>query len=73
MTTAKKRINISISKELDTALIKLAKRDQMPQATKAEYLLRFAIEIEEDDVLNNLAEKRDASSHTFISHKVAWN
>jgi len=72
MPTTKKRINISISKELDNALIKLAKRDQVPQATKAEHLLRFALEIEEDNILNTIAEGRDSSSTKFVSHKVAW-
>ena len=72
MTTTKKRINISVSKELDKALLKLAKRDQMPQATKAEHLLRFALEIEEDDTLNIIAVGRDTSSAKFVSHKLAW-
>jgi len=72
MATTKKRINISISKELDNALIRLAKRDEVPQATKAEHLLRFALEIEEDNTLNTIAEIRDTSSAKFISHKVAW-
>ncbi|OHA89241.1 MAG: hypothetical protein A3C70_00115 [Candidatus Zambryskibacteria bacterium RIFCSPHIGHO2_02_FULL_43_14] len=72
MPTTKKRINISISKELDNALIKLARRDQVPQATKAEHLLRSALEIEEDNILNTIAEGRDSSSTKFVSHKVAW-
>ncbi len=72
MPTTKKRINISISKELDSALIKLAKRDQVPQATKAEHLLRFALEMEEDNILNVIAESRDTSSAKFVSHKTAW-
>lgn len=72
MPTIKKRINISISKELDSALIKLAKRDQVPQATKAEHLLRFALELEEDNILNIIAQGRDTSSAKFMSHKVAW-
>ena len=72
MTTTKKRINISVSKELNDALSKLAKRDQMPQATKAEHLLRFALEVEEDDILNIIAGVRDTSSAKFVSHKLAW-
>ena len=72
MATVKKRINISISKELDSALLKLAKRDQVPQATKAEHLLRFALEVEEDDILNSIAESRDTSSGKFVSHESAW-
>ena len=72
MPTIKKRINISISKELDSALIKLAKRDQVPQATKAEHLLRSALEMEEDSILNTIALGRDTSSAKFTQHKVAW-
>jgi hypothetical protein len=72
MTTTKKRINISVSKDLENALAKLAKRDEMPQATKAEHLLRLSIEMEEDNVLNAIAEKRDSSPAKFVSHKIAW-
>ena len=72
MPTIKKRINISISKELDSVLIKLAKRDQVPQATKAEHLIRVALEIEEDNVLNAISRSRDTSSAKFVSHKLAW-
>ena len=72
MSTTKKRINVSLSKELNDALSKLAKRDQMPQATKAEHLLRFALEVEEDDILNIIAKERDTSSAKFVSDKLAW-
>ena len=72
MTTTKKRINISVSKELDEALGKLATRDQVPQATKAEHLLRLAIELEEDQVFNDIAEKRDVRRSKFIPHSAAW-
>jgi hypothetical protein len=73
MATTKKRLNISLSKDLDSALAKLAKRDEMPQATKAEYLLRLSIEMEEDGVLNTIAEMRDNRSAKFVSHKSAWH
>ncbi len=72
MTTTKKRINISVSRELDTMLGRLAKRDQMPQATKAEHLLIKALEFEEDEVLNFVAMSRDTKDATFISHEEAW-
>ena len=72
MATTKKRINISVSKELEEALGKLAKRDQMPQATKAEHLLRMALEIEEDEILDTLARKRDADKTRFVPHALAW-
>ena len=72
MATSKKRINISVSKELDAALEKLARRDQVPQATKAEHLLRMALEIEEDQVLDEIAARRDMKTARFVSHAAAW-
>ena len=72
MATTKKRINISVSKELDDVLVRLAKRDQVPQATKAEHLLRMALEIEEDEVLDAVAAKRDTGEARFLSHSLAW-
>lgn len=72
MPTYKKRINITVSEHLDDALEYLAKRDQMPQATKAAELLRVAIEIEEDDALDKLVSLRDNKKSEFISHKKAW-
>jgi predicted transcriptional regulator len=72
MATTKKRINISVSQELDDVLGKLAERDQVPQATKAEHLIRMAIEIEEDQVLDEIAQKRDTNKARFVSHSVAW-
>lgn len=72
MATTKKRINISVSKDLDDVLGRLAKRDQVPQATKAEHLLRIALEIEEDQVLDTIATKRDISRAQFLSHSAAW-
>ena len=72
MATTKKRINISVSKDLDDILGKLAKRDQVPQATKAEHLLRIALEIEEDETLDAIAAKRDTGKVRFVSHATAW-
>jgi hypothetical protein len=72
MATTKKRINISVSKDVEKVLARLALRDQMPQATKAEHLLSLALEIEEDDVLNAIASKRDSKSAVFVSHTQAW-
>jgi hypothetical protein len=72
MTTIKKRVNISISKTVEKALEKLARRDEMPTASKAAELLRMAIEIEEDQVLDKIASKRDAKNAKFISHNKAW-
>lgn len=72
MATAKKRINISLSDEMHSALLYLAERDEIPQATKASELMRFGLELEEDDVLNQLAQQRDQPAVHFISHDKAW-
>jgi hypothetical protein len=72
MPTTKKRINISVSKDIDESLERLAERDQVPQATKAEHLLRIALELEEDDVLNAIASRRDKKGSKFVPHASAW-
>jgi hypothetical protein len=72
MPTTKKRINISLSRDLEKAIETLAKRDNIPEATKAVNLLRVALEIEEDQVWDELASARDKKSVKFTSHKKAW-
>lgn len=72
MPTIKKRVNLSIPKEMEKILKKLAKRDQVSLAAKAMDLMYQAIEIYEDDVLNSIAKKRDTKDAKFISHKKVW-
>lgn len=72
MPTTKKRINITISKELDRALAMFAKRDQVPQATKAEEFLRIGMELEEDILLEKIASERYGTAKKFVSHKEVW-
>ncbi|KKU77758.1 MAG: hypothetical protein UY04_C0052G0003 [Parcubacteria group bacterium GW2011_GWA2_47_7] len=72
MPTIKKRINITISKELDRALAMFAKRDQVPQATKAEEFLRIGMELEEDVLLETVASERYKTAGKYISHKEVW-
>jgi len=72
MPTTKKRVIISISKPVERALELLAKRDQIPQATKAAHLLEVALEIEEDRVWDQIAARRDTKDARFVSHKKAW-
>jgi predicted DNA-binding protein len=71
MATIKKRINISVPKDIERALAKLAERDSMPQATKAAHLLAQAIEAEEDMVWDAIARKR-MQTPRFVSHERAW-
>ncbi len=73
MPTAKSRINVSVSDELNSALKKLAFRDQVPTATKAERLLEIALEIEEDEVWDRIASKRQHSKNThYLTHNQVW-
>lgn len=72
MATNKTRVNVSLTKELEASLARLAKRDRVPQATKARELIARAIEIEEDDVWDAVASRRDLSSSQFLSHDKAW-
>ena len=72
MPTLKKRLNMSLPKDIENALSLLAERDDVPQATKALYLIRVALEVEEDDVWNAIAEKRDTKDAKFLSHDKAW-
>ena len=73
MPTSKKRTNLVLSSELDTALTHLAKRDNVPKATKATELLKIAIKIEEDEVWDKLAQERDNEDSNFVTHKKAWS
>ncbi len=72
MATTKKRINISLPPNLDIMLSRIARRDNIPQATKAVYLLGIALEIEEDMVLDRIAKERDMKNASFLTHKEAW-
>ena len=73
MPTAKTRINVSLSDEVNSALKKLALRDQVPTATKAERLLEIALEIEEDEVWDRIASKRKQIKNTrYLTHNQAW-
>ncbi len=72
MPTTKRRINISLSPDLESAIAILARRDDVPEATKAADLLRVALEIEEDQVWDAIASRRDIKGARFVSHKKAW-
>ncbi|MDD5055738.1 MAG: hypothetical protein PHZ00_05740 [Candidatus Peribacteraceae bacterium] len=72
MPTTKRRLNLALPPDLDIVIGKLAKRDNVPQATKAIYLLALALELEEDIVLDALASERDNKGVKFISHDKAW-
>jgi cell wall assembly regulator SMI1 len=72
MPTSKKRLNMSLPEDVRAALAALAKRDDVTPTTKALHLIMMALEIEEDDVWNAIAEKRDTKDADFASHEDAW-
>ena len=72
MATTKKRINISLSSDVEEAVSSLAKRDQVPAATKAGELLRRALELEEDEILEKIASLRDTKDAKFVFHDDVW-
>ncbi|MBU2633026.1 hypothetical protein KJ751_00765 [Patescibacteria group bacterium] len=72
MTTVKKRLNITLSPEVKSAVKRLAQRDKMAQATKASQLLQIALETEEDQIWDKIADQRDTKGTKFIPHKKAW-
>ena len=65
-------MNISLSAPLESILARLAKRDQVPQATKAAELIRIGVEIEEDEYFDIIASERNMEKVKFVSHKKAW-
>lgn len=70
MPTLHKRLNITLRPDLEKALSKIAKRDNMPEATKAADLIRMALEIEEDTAFTSLAKERDtADKNSYIKNK----
>jgi hypothetical protein len=73
MSTTKSRINISLPEEVKQALVQLAKRDQMPTATKAEHLLEIGLELNEDQAWDQIAAKRDSKNARFLTHTQAFD
>ena len=73
MSTVKARINITLAGPARQALAQLARRDSVPQATKAARLLETALELEEDQVWDALAKRRDVKNARYLSHNKIWN
>ncbi len=72
MPTTKKRTNVTLTDDVDSALVYLSKRDDVSKSTKVVQLIKIAIQLEEDEVWNSLAEARDTKKAKFVSHKDAW-
>ena len=72
MPTIKQRINLTVPRDVGQALERLAHRDDISVSSKTLDLVRRALELEEDIVLQEVAEKRDRKGVRFVSHKSAW-
>lgn len=72
MPTTKKRVNLSLPNDIESVLNFLAERDSVPMATKALELLKIALEVEEDVVLDQIVRERDKKGAKFVSHEKAW-
>jgi len=73
MATTKDRINITTDKATRAILLKIAKRDRVPLATKAAELIQLALEIEEDLALGLITEERMSHKNIkWVPHHLAW-
>lgn len=72
MPTTKKRLNITLSKDMEEALSAIAKRDNVPEATKAASLLQYALETEEDEILDTIATDRFRTAKKWLSPDEVW-
>lgn len=73
MSTAKSRLNISLPDDTKKVLLSVSKRDQMPAATKAVRLMEIGLEVEEDDIWDKIAAKRDLKNSKFHPHSKVFN
>jgi len=73
MSTTKRRLNISLSKEVDEAITAIAKRDQVPAATKISELLQLSLRQEEDQLLSDLAEARLQTTDKKLPGADVWH
>ena len=72
MATTKRRLNITLSPEVDAMLSHLAKRDRVPEATKASELLSISLALEEDKAFSLLADERLSKNVKWLSHEDVW-
>lgn len=72
MATLKKRINISVSPAVEQAVLSLALRDDVPQATKVTELLELALELEEDTYFSLVVKNRLHKKVLWQNHTEAW-
>lgn len=72
MPTKKKRLNITLPKDVAIYLQKMALRDEVSQSQKAVQLIEEALEIAEDEYFVKIAEERIKKGGKYISHEEFW-
>jgi len=72
MSTIKSRLNISLPDDTKKILLDVAKRDQMPTATKAARLIEIGLETEEDEAWDKIAAERDKKKSKLYPHSEAF-
>lgn len=73
MATTKRRLNITLSPEVESLITLVAKRDRVPEATKISQLLLSSLALEEDRALSLLAEQRMKEKGQKLSHADVWD
>jgi hypothetical protein len=72
MSTLKRRVNVALPQDVDTILKKISKRDSKSQSAKALELIEIALRLEEDELLDQLAQSREKNTTHFQSHDDTW-
>ncbi len=74
MPTIKTRINVTVPDEVKVIFTQLAERDGMSVSAKVLDMALAYLEIEEDAVLNRVADERLATvkDSDWVSHEEAW-
>lgn len=72
MATTKRRLNVTLSPDVEKFISEIAKRDRVPEATKISELLRVSLIMEEDMALSSLAEGRLKEKGKKLTHAEVW-
>lgn len=72
MATTKRRLNITLSPDIDKLISYIAKRDKVPEATKVSELLNISLLLEEDKAFTFLSEERLKEKGKKLTHKEVW-
>lgn len=73
MPTTKRRVNVTLKKDVAIFLKQLALRDDVPESTKAAQMIEMAMEIEEDLYWSKVANERIKKMKGTISAEEFWS